>query len=98
LGHEVNAGVTLLVSFTFTHMGRNQLSHLNYGKGDSEGAEKFKSLQPYAPGRGRRSYFAILIERLTSAPRYDISLLGKLCIKLSPHAIHANADGSALSR
>jgi hypothetical protein len=46
----------------------------------------------------RRFYLAVLIERLTSAPRYDISLFGKLCIKLSPHAVHANADGSALRR
>jgi hypothetical protein len=69
-----------------------------YGKGVSEGAQKLKSLQPYAPGRRRRFYLAVLIERPTSTPRYDISLLGNCASNVSPHAIHAHADGSARLR
>lgn len=45
------------------------------GKGDSAEAQKLKSPQPHAPGRRPRFYLAVQIERLTSAPGYDISLL-----------------------
>ena len=46
-----------------------------YGKGVSAEAQKLKTPQPHAPDGSRRFYLAVLIERPTSTPRYDISLL-----------------------
>jgi hypothetical protein len=57
------------------------------GKGDSAEAQKLKSPQPHAPGRRPRFYLAVLTERLTSAPRYDISLRRNRASNVSPHAI-----------
>ena len=48
--------------------------------------------------RRRRFYLAVLIERLTFAPRYDISLLRNRASHVSPHAIHARADRSPMRR
>src|ERR1700675_265443 len=47
-----------------------------YGKGDTEGAQKLKSLQPCAPGRRRRFYLAFIsrlsrLDRLPKAAHYD---------------------------
>jgi hypothetical protein len=50
-----------------------------YGKGDSEGVRKLKSLQPYAPGRRRRFYLAVQIQPPTSTRHYDISLRRNRC-------------------
>jgi hypothetical protein len=44
--------------------------------------------------RTRRFYLAVLIERLTFAPRYDISLRRNRASHVSPHAIHARFDRS----
>jgi hypothetical protein len=69
-----------------------------YGKGDSAEAQKLKSPQPHAPGRRPRFYLAVLIERLTSTPRYDISLHQNRASHVNGHAIHAHADCSPLRR
>lgn len=44
------------------------------------------------PGRRRRFYLAVQIERSTSPLRYDISRLRNIASHVSPHAIHAHAD------
>jgi hypothetical protein len=46
-----------------------------YGKGVSEEARNLKTPQPHAPGRRRRFYLAVLIDRPTSTPRCDFSFL-----------------------
>ncbi len=48
--------------------------------------------------RRRRFYLAVLIERPTSAPRYDISLLRNCASHVSPRAIPAHADCSTPRR
>lgn len=47
-------------------------------------------------GRRRRFYLAVLIERPTFAPRYDISLVRNRASHVSQHAIHACADRSRM--
>ena len=69
-----------------------------YGKSDSKEAQKLKSPQPYAPGRRRRFYLAVLIERPTSTPRYDISLLQNRASHVSGPAIPLHPDYSPMHR
>lgn len=49
-------------------------------------------------GRRRRFYLAVLIERPTSAPRCEISLLRNRAPHVSPHVIHARANRSRMRR
>lgn len=69
-----------------------------YGKGVWKGAQKLKTPQPHAPSRRRCFYLAVLIERPTSTPRYDISLLRNRAPHVSAHAIHAHAGCSPVRR
>jgi len=69
-----------------------------YGSGDSEGAQKLTSLQPHAPGRRRRFYLAVLIERSKPAPRYDISLRRNRALRVNGPAFPPHADWSPLHR
>jgi hypothetical protein len=48
------------------------------------------------PGRWPRFYLAVLIERATSAPHYDISRLRNRASHVSPHVIHARTDRSRM--
>jgi hypothetical protein len=68
------------------------------GKGISAKAQKLKSPQPHAPGRWPRFYLAVLIERLRSAPHYDISLLRNRAPDVSEPVIPLHADCSPLHR
>jgi hypothetical protein len=67
-----------------------------YGRGDSKEAQKLKPPQPHAPGRRPRFYLAVLIERPTFAPRYDISLRRNRASHVSGPAIPPHADCSRL--
>jgi len=50
------------------------------------------------PAGRRRFSLAVLIERLTFAPRYDISLRRNRASNVSPHIIHVHADRSLMRR
>ena len=50
------------------------------------------------PARRRRFSLAVFIERLTCAPRYDISLRRNRASHVSPHTIHVHADCSLMRR
>jgi hypothetical protein len=69
-----------------------------YGKGVWEKAQKLKTLQPHAPRRRRCFYLAVQIERPTSTPRYDISLLRNRASYVSEHALRAHAVAYRMHR
>lgn len=50
------------------------------------------------PARRRRFYLAVLVERLTFAPRYEIPLRRYDARHVSPNGIDARADRSRIRR